>query len=89
MPDPVSATIARIPGRSDTTAGTPAAMASNSFWGVVRRWLRVSPWIGIAATSAAATQSCSWSGGTAPMTRTFPPVAPSASQALKVGSRIP
>ena len=89
MPDPVSLTIARIPGRSDTTPGTPAAIASNSFWGVVSRWLRVSPWIGIAATSADATQSWSWSGGTAPITRTLPPVAGSASHAFRVGSRIP
>ena len=38
------------------TMGTPAAMASNSLLGVVRRWFSVDGWIGIATTSAAATQ---------------------------------
>ncbi len=46
-PEPASRTTALIPGRSDTTAGTPAAIASNSLFGVVSRWLSVSPWIGM------------------------------------------
>ena len=53
MPEPASRTTALIPGRSDTTAGTPAAIASNSLFGVVSRWLSVSPWIGMPTTSAA------------------------------------
>ena len=41
------------PGRSLATTGTPAAIASKSLFGVVRRWFRVEGWIGIATTSAA------------------------------------
>ncbi len=48
-----------MPGRSLATTGTPAAIASKSLFGVVRRWLSVVGWIGIATTSAEATQSSS------------------------------
>ena len=49
---PVSRTIGAMPGRSLATTGTPAAIASNSLFGVVSRWLSVVGWIGIATTSA-------------------------------------
>ena len=38
-PSPAVRTISAIPGRSDATTGTPAAIASHSFWGVVNSWL--------------------------------------------------
>ncbi len=34
-PQPVSRTIDARPGRSEATTGTPAAIASHSFWGVM------------------------------------------------------
>ncbi len=61
-----------MPGRSDATTGTPAAIASNSFWGVVYSWLTVVGWIAMAMTSALAVQSISSAGGTAGSTNTRP-----------------
>jgi hypothetical protein len=46
-PGPVASTMGAMPGRSDATTGTPAAMASNSFCGVVERWLVVVGWMAI------------------------------------------
>ncbi len=53
-----------MPGRSEATTGIPAAIASHSFWGVVKRWLSVVGWIAISMTSAEAVQASSSSGGT-------------------------
>jgi hypothetical protein len=36
-PTPVALTTPAMPGRSEATTGVPAAIASNSFWGVVNR----------------------------------------------------
>ncbi len=47
------------PGRSDATTGTPAAIASHSFWGVVYRWFSEWGWIAITITSAEAVHSSS------------------------------
>ncbi len=37
-PQPVPVTMGAMPGRSEATTGTPAAIASHSFWGVVYWW---------------------------------------------------
>ena len=59
---PVSRTIAAIPGRSGDDRDARAEGVEQAV-GVVSRWLSVVGWIGIAATSAAAVQAGISSGG--------------------------
>ena len=61
-----------MPGRSLATTGTPAAIASNSLLGVVKRWLGLVSSIAITAASAEAIQGSSSSGVTASRTKTRP-----------------
>ncbi len=69
-PTPADRMISAIPGRSEATTGTPAAIASHSFWGVVNSWLVEVGWIGITITSADAVQARRSSGATAGRTNT-------------------
>ena len=69
-PQPVSRTTAAIPGRSEATTGTPAAIASHSLFGVVNRWLSVVGWMAMSMTSDEAVQSSSADGGTGSTART-------------------
>ena len=71
-PSGSSITIARRSGKSLPTTGVPTARLSNSLLGVDDRSFSVRGWLGIADTSAEATQSRSESGGTAGSTWSRP-----------------
>ena len=43
-PQPTGSTTDASPGRSEATTGTPAAIASHSFWGVTYWWFSVCGW---------------------------------------------